>query len=257
MQLNYKKIGEGKPLIILHGLFGQMDNWMTFAKKISISGLAVYLPDLRNHGHSPHSDVFNHKALADDVVELIKSNKLNDVILMGHSLGGKTVMLVALQHPELINTLVVVDIATKYYPVHHTEITDALQSVDFNRVRTRQDAEKILSERINDMGTRQFLLKNLYWKNDHQLDWRFNLKAIIENIEEVGKETTANNLFVKPAIFIRGEKSNYITDEDESGIKKLFPLANVITAPGAGHWVHVDAPQWLLEKLQLLLCQPS
>lgn len=247
MKLNFKKIGEGKPLLILHGLFGQLDNWMTMGKKISEQGFTVYLVDLRNHGHSPHSEEFTLNSMAADVFELIKDEHLSDVALLGHSLGGKTAMTVVLNNPALISKLIVVDIATKHYAVHHTEIIYGLRSVDLNVIKTRNDAEKKLSENISEVETRQFLLKNLFWKADKQLAWRFNLNAIANHIEEVGKEISGENKFEKPTLFIRGEKSNYILDEDLADIKNLFPGAELITAPNAGHWVHVGAPQWMLE----------
>lgn len=249
MKLNFKKIGEGQPIIILHGLFGQLDNWMTFGKKIAEQNFTSYLTDLRNHGHSPHSNEFNYDALANDVIDLIRDEQLENVTILGHSLGGKVAMNIALKQGNLISKLVVVDIAPRFYPVHHREIIDALQSVDLTVVKTRGEAEKILTAKIPDFGTRQFLLKNLFWKTDSQLAWRFNLNAIDKNIEEVGKETQSENTFNKPTLFIRGEKSAYIKDEDFATIKFLFPLAEVVTAPNAGHWVHADNPQWLYENV--------
>ena len=187
MKLNFKKIGEGNPLLILHGLFGQLDNWMTFGKKISEQGFAVYLVDLRNHGQLPHCEIFNYDVLAADVVGLINDEQLHDVAIMGHSLGGKTAMTVALKNPQLISKLIVVDLATKYYPVHNTEVIDALIAVNLNVIKTRSDAEKKLIEKISDVGTRQFLLKNLFWIADGQLAWRFNLRVIEQQHEEVGE----------------------------------------------------------------------
>jgi pimeloyl-ACP methyl ester carboxylesterase len=249
MQLNYKKIGEGQPLLIIHGLFGTLDNWMTMAKKIAEQHFAVYLIDLRNHGQSPHDAAFNYEVLAADVVSFITQHQLKDVLLMGHSLGGKTAMKVALQFPELIKKLIVVDIGVRYYAPHHTEILAALNSLDLDVIKSRAEAEQVLSMSIADFATRQFLLKNLYWKTNTQLAWRFNLTAIEKHIEEVGKQTAAESSFNKPTLFIRGEKSNYIKDEDAAGINLLFPQAILITAPNAGHWVHADAPQWMLEKV--------
>lgn len=249
MQLNYKKLGEGQPLLIIHGLFGQLDNWMTMAKKIAEHKFAVYLIDLRNHGQSPHHEDFNYHVLAEDLVEFIKQHQLENVLLMGHSLGGKTAMNLALNHPVLIKKLIVVDIGVRYYAPHHAEILAALKSLDLDVIKTRAEAEKILTQRISDFGTRQFLLKNLFWKSDIQLAWRFNLSAIENHIEEVGKETISEIPFNKPTLFIRGEKSNYIMDADAAGIYALFPQAILITAPNAGHWVHADAPLWMLEKV--------
>lgn len=249
MQLNYKKLGEGQPLLILHGLFGQLDNWMTMAKKFAELPYCVYLIDLRNHGQSPHHPDFNYDVMADDIIEFINQHQLENVFLMGHSMGGKTVMAVALKQPDLIKKLIVVDIGVRYYSPHHAEILAALTSLNFDMVKSRSEAEKVLAESITEIGTRQFLLKNLYWISDAKLAWRFNLAAIENHIKEVGKETISFTAFNKPTLFIKGEKSNYIKDEDADGIHALFPQAIVITAPNAGHWVHVDAPQWMLEKV--------
>lgn len=252
MKLNFKKLGKGRPVIILHGLFGQLDNWMTFGKKISQQGYAVYLVDLRNHGQSPHSNEFNLEVLSQDITELIGNLSLSNTVLMGHSLGGKTAMHSALKQPGLLSRLIVIDIGIKYYPVHHSEIIAALRQVDLNKIKTRDEASRILVTQIPDAGTRQFLLKNLYWKTDSELAWRFNLYAIEKNIE-AGKEILCPVTFEKPALFIRGEYSDYIMDEDIAGIKKCFPYSEILTAPGSGHWVHVDAPEWIFENVLTFL----
>ena len=249
MQLNFKKLGEGKPFLIIHGLFGQLDNWNTMARKIAGQQYSVYLIDLRNHGQSPHSDDFDYDVLAADLVEFIATHQLENVLLMGHSLGGKTAMNLALLHPGLIRKLIIVDIGVRYYAPHHSEILAALNSLNLEVLKTRAGVEKTLSESIGDYGTRQFLLKNLFWKTDAQLAWRFNLSAIEKHIDEVGKQTTSDEPFRKPTLFIRGANSNYITDADAAEIHNLFPQAVVITAPDAGHWVHADAPVWMLEKV--------
>jgi pimeloyl-ACP methyl ester carboxylesterase len=248
VSLNFKKTGEGKPLVVLHGLFGLLDNWQTFAKQMAELGYAVYTVDLRNHGGSPHTPELNYEVLSDDVVQLIHEQQIEGATLLGHSLGGKTAMYLALLHPEIISSLIVVDIAPRYYAPHHQQILKALHAVDLDTTNTRSDADKILSGYINDVGTKQFLLKNLYWKSD-RLEWKFNLDAITEHIGIVGEQLTSSNAFSKPTLFIRGEKSNYITKEDEPEIKQLFPSAQVLTAPAAGHWVQADNPAWILETV--------
>jgi pimeloyl-ACP methyl ester carboxylesterase len=253
MKLFFRKLDEGKPVIILHGLFGLFDNWQTFGKALSEIDYAVYLVDLRNHGNSPHSDKFNYDVLAEDVLELMESEKINQPIVLGHSLGGKTAMQLALNNSEKISAAIIVDMAPRYYVPHHQKIIEALQSVDFEKIKSRGEADKILSEKIPGISTRQFLLKNLYWKEKDKLDWKFNLAAIANNIEEVGKGITSANQFSKPVLFIRGEKSNYILDSDFPEIKKLFPSAEILTAPNAGHWVHADNPQWIFETVKTFL----
>ncbi|MBA3705665.1 MAG: alpha/beta fold hydrolase [Bacteroidetes bacterium] len=240
MKLFYRKYGQGQALIILHGLFGQSDNWNTLAKQFGDKGFEVYTVDQRNHGLSPHSDVWNYKAMSDDILELIKDNNLQNVILLGHSMGAKTAMEFVLHHCEYLDKLIVVDMAPKFYPLHHHAVLQALQAVDFNLIKTRKEVEGILSNYITDVGTKQFLLKNLYWKENGDLAWRFNLKVIAEQIENAGEEISSNNACNTASLFIRGEKSNYILDEDMDFIKKLFPNSTLKTVAGSGHWVHAE-----------------
>jgi pimeloyl-ACP methyl ester carboxylesterase len=248
VELSFKKTGEGKPFIVLHGLFGLLDNWHSFANKLSAQGFAVFSVDLRNHGSSPHADEFNYKALAEDVAMFIDNNHLQHATLLGHSLGGKTAMQLALFQPELISSLIVVDIAPRYYAPHHQQILKALFAVDLDTVNTRSDADKIVSGFIDDNATKQFLLKNLYWHGD-RLQWKFNLHAIATQIENVGEHISSTKPFLKPCLFIRGEKSNYVTANDEIEIKQLFSTVTIETAPAAGHWVHADNPDWMLQTI--------
>lgn len=257
MKLFYRKIGEGQPLIILHGLFGQSDNWNSFGKQFAEQGFAVYLADMRNHGLSPHSDVWNYQAMSDDILELINDNHLTKdgkIILLGHSMGGKIAMLFAMQHPELIDKLIVVDVAPKQYPPHHQDVISGLNAVDLNELKTRKEAEVILSRYINDFGTKQFLLKNLYWKENEEnpsvspsFEWRFNLNVIAENIDKIGEAIPLDTICMTPTLFIRGAKSNYILDEDLRSIQNTFPNSTVKTIENAGHWVHVEQPKAFTE----------
>ncbi len=249
MKLHFREIGSGVPIIILHGLFGSSDNWQTFGKHLTEKGFKVVMVDLRNHGLSPHDDEFNFEAMALDVKELIDAENFTDAIIMGHSLGGKTAMEFAKLFPEKLSGLIVVDIAPRRYAVHHKQILDTLLQVDTKTLAARSEAEEILNTGISDLGTRQFLLKNLYWKEKHQLDWRFNLKVINEKIENVGERITFDHTFSKPSLFIRGEKSDYISYDDEREIFEMFADVEIKTAPGAGHWVHADNPAWLLEEV--------
>jgi pimeloyl-ACP methyl ester carboxylesterase len=247
MKLFYRKFGEGQPLIILHGLFGQSDNWNTLAKQFSGHGFEVYAVDQRNHGLSPHSDVWNYKAMSEDVLELIKDCGLKNIVLLGHSMGGKTAMQFAVDHPEYLDKLIVVDIAPKYYPIHHQSVLDALHAVDFNVVKTRREVEEVLSHYLSDFGTKQFLLKNIFWTDEEEMAWRFNLDVITKQIENVGEEVEAVSeapstdiVCEVPTLFIRGEHSNYILDEDLDLIQEIFPGSILETIPGAGHWVHAE-----------------
>ncbi|MGB3947894.1 MAG: alpha/beta fold hydrolase [Bacteroidia bacterium] len=249
MKLFYRKFGEGQPLIILHGLFGQSDNWNSLARQFSELGNAVYTVDLRNHGLSPHREEWTYQSMSDDVLELITDLELKDVILIGHSMGGKVAMQFAMNSPELLKKLIVVDIAPKYYPPHHGDILKALNAVDFNVVKNRKDAEAILSEYISDLGTKQFLLKNIYWKEDGLLAWRFNLDVITRKIETVGQETPNYSTCKAPTLFIKGERSNYILESDLQHINDLFPFSQIKTIDGAGHWVHAEKPRDFFETV--------
>jgi esterase len=253
MKLNFRKVGEGKPVVILHGLFGSSDNWQTFGKQLAGSGYAVYMVDLRNHGLSPHDVALNYSVLAEDVHELFLSEHLQAAVLIGHSLGGKTAMTFSFQHPESVKGLVVVDIAPRQYPIQHRYVLDALLSVDLNTVKSRQEVEAQLSKHLNETSVIQFMMKNLYWKEKDRLNWRFNLEAINSQIESVGKATKPENHFSKPTLFIKGEKSDYITYDDEREIFELFENVEVKSAPGAGHWVHAENPSFLLEVVRTFI----
>jgi pimeloyl-ACP methyl ester carboxylesterase len=247
MKLYVRKYGSGQPMIILHGLFGQSDNWNSLAKQFGENGFEVYVADQRNHGLSPHSEEWNYQVMSDDLHELIRDNKLEKVVLIGHSMGGKTVMQFALQHPEEVDKLIVVDIAPKPYPPQHRSVVEGLKAVDFNSVKTRKEVEAILTAYIDDPGTKQFLLKNVYWKENGLLDWRFNLKVIVEKMENVGEPITADSSVDVPALFIRGANADYILDEDIDGIQEFFPRSMLETIAGAGHWVHAEKPKEFFE----------
>jgi pimeloyl-ACP methyl ester carboxylesterase len=249
MKLFYRKLGQGQPLIIMHGLFGQSDNWNTLAKQFAEQDFEVYIVDLRNHGLSPHSDVWNYQVMSDDILELINDTNLQNVVLLGHSMGGKVAMQFAVDHQKLLDKLIVVDIGPKYYPPHNLDVLKALNEVDFNVVKNRKEVENVLSKHITDIGTKQFLLKNIYWKDDEKLDWRFNLKVISEHIENVGEITPSDKRVNTPTVFIRGEKSNYILDEDFNLIQEIFSLSKLETIHGAGHWVHAEKPKEFFETV--------
>lgn len=258
MKLFYRKFGKGQPLIILHGLFGQSDNWNTLAKNFAALGFEVYIVDLRNHGLSPHSDVWNYQVMSDDILDLINDANLEHVILLGHSMGGKVAMQFAVHHQELLDKLIVVDIAPKYYPPHNLEVLEALNAVDFSIVKNRKEVETILAKYISDFGTRQFLLKNIYWKENGALDWRFNLKVITEQFGKTGEITPNDTACNKPTLFIRGEISNYILDEDLKFISDIFPLSTIETIAGAGHWVHAEKPKEFFESVSsFIMAKPS
>ncbi len=242
MELNYKKIGYGQPLIILHGLFGMLDNWITIAKKLSENYL-VYIVDLRNHGKSGKSNVFNYQAMSDDLLEFMNTHNINSSHLLGHSLGGKTIMQFAFDYPEKVNRLIIADISPAEYENKHQMIIDAMLAIDFNTVKSRKEVEKILSERIKSERLLQFLMKNLYRKDKTSFGWKTNLEAVLNNLNEIGKAIESETQYTGPALFIKGGRSDYITMKEMHLIKKLFPYAEIKTISGATHWLHADKPK--------------
>ena len=250
MKLFFRKYGKGRSLIILHGLFGQSDNWNTHGKQFSEKGFEVFLVDQRNHGLSPHSDEWNYSLMSNDILEFVQDNKLENPILLGHSMGGKSAMHFAIHHCNRISKLVVVDIAPKKYSPTNDGVLEGLLAVDFENTKSRKEVESVLSKFISDSATKQFLLKNLYWTEDGKLAWRFNLEAINKNQNVIGDTFDVENKSCnKPSLFVRGEKSKYILLEDISEIKKLFPNAELKTITGAGHWIHADKPKEFFEEV--------
>lgn len=242
MPLHYERYGDGPPLIILHGLFGSLENWRTLSKAFART-FCVFALDQRNHGRSPHSAVFNYPAMVEDLHEFMLEQGLSSSHLLGHSMGGKTVMLFAVTYPHLVDKLIVVDIAPKAYPRGHDDIFAALFSLDPHSLHTRQEAEAALALRIPDQVLRQFLLKNLQRDASGSFHWRIALEAIHQNYEELLKGIEASRPFIKPTLFIRGEISDYIRDQDAIALLSVFPHAQIATIPGAGHWLHAEAPQ--------------
>jgi esterase len=247
MKLFFRRFGHGNPLVILHGLFGISDNWVTIGKRLS-KDFDVYIPDLRNHGQSPHSKVFNFHALVQDLVEFTEENNLHDITLMGHSLGGITSMQFALQYPSLVKKMIVVDISLRHNLNYddHQRLINAMLSVDFSAIHKRSDVEKQLMKTVKSQRLCQFLLKNVYWRNKDTLDWRLNLAALNEALPLIYESPADEKPFTGPVLFIRGGLSGYILDEDLVEIYKKFPRAEIAMIPNASHWVHADAPEEFL-----------
>ncbi len=254
MKLNYKSFGEGYPIIILHGLFGTLDNWQTIAKKLA-ANYSVYIIDQRNHGRSPHNDRFDYVTMAEDLQAFMESQWIYEAHIIGHSMGGKTAMQFALTYPDLVNQLVVVDIAPKAYKGGHQAIFDALFSLDLSVIKNRKQADAALLEQIPDFGVRQFLLKNLTNDKKGGYKWKMNLPVIYKNYEQILAAIASEDIFDKPSLFIRGGASNYIEEEDMKQIKSLFPAAELATVEKAGHWVHAAAPIDLLTLINNFLSQ--
>lgn len=240
--------GQGKPLIIIHGFLGMSDNWKSFGSLYAAEGFQVHMLDLRNHGKSFHSDEFNYSVMSNDILEYCQHHNLSKISIIGHSMGGKVAMLFATTYPEIVEKLIVADIGPKYYAPHHDDILAGLNAVDFSTKPDRTQVEEILYPFIPDFGTRQFLMKNLYWVEPGQLAFRFNLPVFNAKIESIGEALPEGNHFDKPTLFIRGGNSKYILDTDLSEIKKHFPIFELATIPNVGHWLHAENPKLFFEE---------
>jgi len=241
LKLNAKTFGQGPALIVLHGLFGSLDNWVTLARQWA-EHFSVFLVDQRNHGRSPHHEEWSYGVMAEDLAHFMEEQGIRQAHLLGHSMGGKTVMRFALDHPERVDHLIVADMGVKPYPPHHRAIIEALQRVDLSQVRSRQEADEQLKAGITEAGIRQFLLKSLGRNEEKQLAWRFNLPVIAQHYEEVLAPIEGHGAFDGPALFLSGGRSPYVKTEDHGLIRAMFPQAQFEVIPEAGHWLHAEAP---------------
>jgi esterase len=253
MHLHSNIIGEGHPFIILHGFLGMGDNWKTLAKQFSTLGFQVHLVDQRNHGRSFHDSEFNYEVLAEDLQAYCSFHNLEDIVLLGHSMGGKTAMLFAALHPEIVSKLIIADIAPRFYPVHHDAILEGLSALDFEAITSRKEAEVQLSKYVQDLGTRQFLLKNIYRVSSEILGLRINLETLKINVSEVGEALPSALNFQKDSLFLRGDKSEYISVQDETLIKLQFPAAVIKTISNAGHWLHAENPTEFYHNVRVFI----
>lgn len=244
LHLNYKSYGHsGQPVIILHGLLGMLDNWQTQCKRLAENHFKVYAVDQRNHGKSPHSDTFNYEVLAEDVKNFMREHQIESAHVLGHSMGGKTAMQYALSFPDLVEKLIVVDVAPRKYASAHDEILDAMCSLKLKEFSSRQQADDAIAKRIPEFGLRQFILKNLVRTESGEFKWKVNLVIIKKHYPDIADDITAHGTFEKPTLFVKGSKSKYIIPDDEPRIHKLFPHAKIITIQETGHWVHADKPE--------------
>lgn len=247
MKLNHTILGpeSGDPLVILHGLFGSLDNWMSLAKRWA-EEYRVILVDQRNHGRSPHSDAHSYDLMSDDLLALVYDLQLTGFHLLGHSMGGKTAMVFAQRHPELLYTLMVADIAPHAYPPHHTAILEALTTATPQILTSRKSAEAHLKQFIPVDGTRQFLLKNLYWKEKGQLEWRMNVQVLCQEMESVLGEIPVEEVDL-PTLFLRGTQSSYIQESDFESIRNQFAQVSFVNFEDAGHWLHAEQPDRMFQ----------
>lgn len=246
----------GRELLILHGFLGMSDNWKTHAKNWSKSGYRVHLIDQRNHGRSFWSDEFSYELMAEDLAKYCRVNQLKNVLLIGHSMGGKTAMYFASKYPSLLKAMVVADIAPKKYMPHHQKILQGLSELNFDQIKSRNEADVFLSRYVPEPGVRMFLLKNLFWKQAGKLGLRMNIEVLKNASVAVGENLKNDVQSSHPCLFIKGELSDYILDSDALKIKHYFPNAEQVTIDGVGHWLHAEKPtvffeivsQWFEER---------
>ncbi len=245
MSLYANVLGEGPPFIILHGFLGMGDNWKTLGKYFAGQAFQVHLVDQRNHGRSFHDPSFNYEAMTQDLLGYCEKQGVKQMVLLGHSMGGKTAMYFAAQYPELVKKLVVVDIAPRAYPAHHGHILDALLNLkeQLPSLKKRSEASEFLSSFIQDQGIAQFLLKNLYWSEPGVLGLRVNLETIVQHAHRVGDALPEDCKFYGDTLFLKGENSDYIQSYDFDMINKIFVKAIIKTINNAGHWIHAQNPK--------------
>ncbi|WP_282133979.1 alpha/beta fold hydrolase [Seonamhaeicola maritimus] len=249
MLLHSNIIGEGKPFVILHGFLGMSDNWKSLGRQFSEQDFQVHLVDQRNHGRSFWDDNFSYEILAEDLKHYCEEHQLEDIILLGHSMGGKTAMLFSTLYPDLVSKLLVADISPRFYPVHHDTILEGLSALKFDEIKSRGEADKVLGQYVTDFGTRQFLLKNLYWVEKGKLGLRINLEVLKKEVAEIGESLPSYAQFNKDALFLRGDRSEYIGVDDEGLILNQFPKAEIVTISNAGHWLHAENPKDFFEAV--------
>jgi pimeloyl-ACP methyl ester carboxylesterase len=264
MKLFYRKYGNGPPLVILHGLYGSSDNWVTIAKKLSDS-FTVYLPDQRNHGQSPHNDIHDYNSMKEDLYELVNDLALKKFFLAGHSMGGKTAMSFALKWPEMLSGLLIADVspftnesAGDHTYSHHSEILNAIIPIDLHKISTRGEVERILREKIPSEKERGLILKNLQRTSDNSFVWKLNSAILFKNLGKIMEGVDRRTALTQrisgfPVIFLKGGQSDYIPEGDFRDIMKAFPAAEIIEVPGAGHWIQVDRPDEVVKYIKRLI----
>lgn len=249
VDLFHRRIGSGQPVVVLHGLFGSSDNWGSIGKELG-EQYDVLLVDQRDHGRSPHTDRVSYPLMAADVHRLVTQQGLRDIVLVGHSMGAKTAMYFAHHWPELVKHLVSVDMGPREYPLsNQARILEALLTSDVPHKSSRKEVEAHLAKYIPEPGIQQFLLKSLYWETPEKLGWRFNVPVIARDIHDILAAAPADTFRV-PTLFIRGGQSDYITRADVPAIKEQFPNSRIETVEFAGHWVHAQAPEEVMDMIR-------
>ena len=232
----------GDHFIILHGFLGMADNWKTHGKQLAEKGYCVHLVNQRNHGRSFWSDKFDYEVMANDLLQYLNQHGIEQGIVLGHSMGGKTAMAFALQYPDRVQKLIIADIAPKYYAPHHQQILAGLSTLNFEEISSRKAAAEHLENYIPDASTRQFVLKNLYWVSEGKLGLRNNIAILKNAAEAIGAPIQSQKQYHQPTLFLYGENSNYINLKTDTEILHYFPKAEIVEIKGAGHWLHAEQP---------------
>lgn len=257
INLHFQSFGQGPVVILLHGLFGSWENLGSIARTLALD-YQVYCLDLRNHGRSPHADVMNYDAMSEDVYNFMQHQGIDKAHFLGHSMGGKTAMQLALNHPGVVDKLIVADIAPVQYPPHHESIIAGLRSLDLSVLVSRADAEKQLANYVSELPVRQFLLKNLIKSGADSFSWRMNLPAIIANYPAISAgqtvpEGTLPDGYPGQVLFIKGGNSDYITAKYSQVVATLFPRAVMRIIPATGHWLHAEKPTLFVQIVRRFL----
>jgi esterase len=252
MRLHFRVYGQGAPLIILHGLFGSLDNWAMISQQLS-ANFHVFAVDQRNHGGSPHREQMDYRLMAEDLREFLDEHQISSIHLLGHSMDGKTAMQFALLHPGRVERLIVADMAPRAYDPAHQYIFNALLALDLNRFQTRQEIEESLAAPIPDLVVRRFLLKNLARDVRGAFHWKFNLRGLCDNYPSLNAAMPSDHSYNGPTLFIHGGKSNYLREQDMPEVRRLFPRAEFSEIPEAGHWVHAEVPAVFLTQVRKFL----
>jgi esterase len=253
VKLYFECRGQGEPIIILHGLLGSSSNWSATSTMLGTQ-LQVFTLDLRNHGNSPHTSEFDYLSMAEDMKSFMDTQGLRHATILGHSLGGKVAMVFADRYPEMVDKMIIVDIAPKAYPVAHKALIEAMLAVDLNIYSKVNEVVAALATAIPSIQVRNFLAKNLR-KQDSNFIWKVNLRAVRDNINRLSERISLRNSFEQPVLFIRGNLSDYILEEDKASLCRIYPRAEIATIDGAGHWVHIDAKKSFVDKvLNFMFC---
>lgn len=248
MRLHFEKSGQGDPLVMMHGLFGSLENLGAISRLLE-PHFTLYRLDLRNHGRSPHADSMSFDDMADDLIRFLQEQNLDRVNVLGHSLGGKVAMTAACRAPERITKLIVADIAPVTYPSHHNAILEGLRQINVDSISSRRQADEQLAAFVDELGVRQFILKSLERDQEGNFRWRLNVPVILKDYDDMRQSVCDNSRFDGPTLFLKGGRSNYITDQHHAEIHAKFPQAQIVTIDEVGHWLHAEKPQAVAEAV--------